>query len=111
MPSIAQQDYIFIPILDGGELSEDLLTQEIQNRLVQLAQDGRALDVVFCEGVLPDKFAAGCAKVVAFNSSPISAIYRFFDQSNGEMATVSCHYQEIVPDDNDDNDDNESPLG
>ena len=108
MPSIAQQDYIFIPSLDGGELSEDLLTQEIQNRLVQLAQDGRALDVVFCEGVLPNKFTGGYAKVLAVQVASDNAIYRFFDNPNGEIGRVSCEYREIVPeDDNDDNNDND----
>lgn len=94
MPTIAQQDYIYIPMLDGGELPEEI-PQEIQNRLVQLAQDGRALDVVLTEGNanFPPSFMRIITIMVV---SAQSVNFAIFDIPDASFYTFNCTYQEIT---------------
>ncbi len=47
MPQIAQQDYIYIPILDGGEYNAEFVDAATQKKLFELAKDGRGWDVIF----------------------------------------------------------------
>lgn len=92
MPSIAQQDYIYIPILEGGELPEEI-PQEIQNQLVKIAEAGNALDVVFLESTGNRNAQSRC---IYFNHQRSGANFSFFDVANAEIVTFNCNYREIT---------------
>lgn len=92
MPQIAQQDYIFIPILDGGTFPEEI-PQEIQNRLVRLAQDGRILDVVLTESLGSVSNFFRPIATLATESSVMIYVYVPVDES---ISVLECEYREIT---------------
>lgn len=96
MPSIAQQDYIYVPLLEEGDLPDEI-PQEIQNRLVRLAQDGRILDVVFTDSM--PNFVTLCRPVfIGISPSGLSIMIFIYVQMEADIVPVECVYREIVPD-------------
>lgn len=63
MPTIAQQDYIRIVLLDdSGSFSGALCTEEIKRKMIELAKEGRISDVLLtsADGMFVCKILSYC---------------------------------------------------
>lgn len=98
MPQIAQQDYIIIPIsIEGGEVLA--LPQNTQNRLVQLAKDGRGLDVVFMEKLNTNNSISYYRPLVIdfyIVDNVSMADFYIYNSASDVHISVDCVYREIT---------------
>lgn len=87
MPQIAQQDYIYIPILDGGEYNAEFVDAATQKKLFDLAKDGRGLDVVFVnKGGTP--MANQIRPINISCNFQTMAVYSIYDAINEEIVKI-----------------------
>ena len=86
---IAQQNYIFIPILDGGEYNAELVDAATQQKLFELAKDGRGMNVVFVdkEGT---QMANQIRPINIFCNFQTEATYFIYDGINEEIVGIFC---------------------
>lgn len=91
MPQIAQQDYIYFPILgESGELPAEL-SQEIQNQIFGICRRGGWRDITFT-----NKLNDVAVSPVGMSIAGSEILLTCWNDADGEWGVIRVQYREIT---------------